>query len=122
MNDKIGYWAFIIGIVISILVGLFAPFIEGFGVMGWLPLVLVGLGLVVGLLNIGDKEINNFLIAVIAIAVVSSANISAFDLAIPTLGQILQAVVSNIRLFIMPAALVVALKAIYDLSSTPKIM
>lgn len=120
MNEKIGYWAFIIGVVLALIVGIFAPMIGAMNIdISWLPLVLLVLGLIVGILNIGDKEINNFLIAVIAIAVVAGlANLST----IPLFGSALQSIVGYLAIFVAPAALVVALKSIYNLGSTPKVM
>jgi len=119
MNEKIGYYAFMIGVVLALIVGIFADMLGTMGIdVSLLPLVLVVLGLIVGILNIGDKEINNFLIAVIAIAVVGSADLST----IPMFGIYLQSIVSYLAIFVAPAALVVALKAIYNLGSTPRTM
>ena len=120
MNEKIGYWAFIVGVILALIVGIFADMlgIMIIGIEMWIPVVLVLLGLIVGILNIGDKEINNFLIAVIAIAVVAGANLST----IPMFGTYLQSIMGYLVIFIAPAALVVALKSIYNLGSTPRAM
>ena len=118
MNEKIGYWVFIVGVVLALIVGIFADMLGAMGMTGitmYIPVVLVLLGLIVGILNIGDKEINNFLIAVIAIAVVAGANLST----IPLFGVYLQSIVGYVAIFIAPAALIVALKSIYNLGSTP---
>jgi hypothetical protein len=79
----------------------------------YITIVLVILGLVVGVLNIKDKEIFNFLIATIAIVAVGAANLNQ----IPIIGSYLGYMVLNIVAFVAPAALVVALKAIYGLAS-----
>ena len=121
MNEKIGYWVFIVGVVLALIVGIFADMLGAMGMTGitmYIPVVLVLLGLIVGILNIGDKEINNFLIAVIAIAVVAGANLST----IPLFGVYLQSIVGYVAIFIAPAALIVALKSIYNLGSTPRAM
>lgn len=119
MNEKIGYWAFIIGVMLAIIAGLFSNFFKIIGIQDLemlLPPVLVALGLIVGFLNIGDRDIRDFLLAVIAIAVVASANIGA----LPIFGLYLQPVVAYLAIFIMPAALVVALKVVYALGSSSK--
>ncbi len=120
--EKIGGWAFILGVVIAVIAGLA---FESLGPYGpYVSLILVILGLVVGFINIGDKEVNDFLIAAIALLGTSYA-FSAVALAPTTLGilaqifQYLHLMVGNVSVFVAPAALVVALKAVYNLASKP---
>ena len=60
--EKLGGWAFILGVVIAIIAGLASGALDAISA-GYVTLALVVLGLIVGFLNIGDKEVNNFLIA-----------------------------------------------------------
>ena len=113
--EKIGGWAFILGVVISVVAGL--AFTQLGTYSGYVTLALVVLGLVVGFLNIADKEVKDFLIAAIAVELVGTANLAV----IPVIGEFLFAIVWQITAFVAPAALVVGLKAIYNLASTPKV-
>ena len=106
MDAKIGHWAFIVGVLLAIVAGLI-PQLQTVTVT-W---ILVILGLVVGLLNITAKETTEFLVAVIALMIVGSAG------AIPALGGIVLAILANIVALSAPAALIVALKAIYALAA-----
>ncbi|MBI4150862.1 hypothetical protein HY492_01935 [Candidatus Woesearchaeota archaeon] len=106
MDAKIGHWAFIVGILLAIIAGL-VPQLQT-STITW---ILVILGLVVGLLNISAKETTEFLVAVIALLIVGSAG------AIPALGGIVLAILANIVALSAPAALIVALKAIYGLAA-----
>ncbi|MBD3362077.1 hypothetical protein GF358_04800 [Candidatus Woesearchaeota archaeon] len=105
MDAKIGSWAFILGVLISIVAGL---------IPAWqtptLIWVLVILGLVVGFLNITAKETTEFLVAALALMIIGSAG------AIPALGVIILSILANIVAFVAPAALVVALKSIWTLA------
>jgi len=101
-KDQIGSWAFLLGILIAI--------VTAFVTLTWVPVVLVLLGLLVGFLNLGDKQIQSFLIASIAFLVAGTANLSA----IPSIGTYLEAMLTNIGHLVAPAVVVVALKAIYD--------
>lgn len=112
-DQKIGTIAFILGVVIAIAAGLLAGALTS-AVAGYVTLTLVVLGLVVGFLNIGDKDMKEFLLAVIALGVIGSANLSA----IPAAGTYLAAMVLNIIAFVAPAALIVALKVVYNMSSS----
>lgn len=110
--ERLGEWVFILGVVIAIISGLAYQAMDITSAQ-YITVVLVILGLVVGFLNIKDKEINNFLIAVIAIVAVGAANLQ--DIFI--IGPYLAYMVLNIAAFVAPAALVVALKAVYNLAS-----
>ncbi len=105
MDAKIGHWAFIIGIILAIVAGL---------VPAWqtptITWILVIIGLIVGLLNIQAKETTEFLVAAITLLIVGSAG------AIPALGVIVLSILANIVAIVAPAALIVALKAIYSLA------
>jgi hypothetical protein len=119
--EKIGGWAFILGVAISVLVGFaVAPITQAQSVIaGYLTLVLVVLGLLVGFLNIGRKESTEFLIASIAVILLSSARPNLDVIYI--VGPYLSNMVVNVAAFVAPAALVVGLKAIYLLASKPSL-
>ena len=106
MDSKIGHWAFIIGILLAVIAGL---------VPAWqtptITWILVVIGLIVGLLNIQAKETTEFLVAAITLLIVGSAG------AIPALGVIVLSILANIVAIVAPAALIVALKAVYALAN-----
>ena len=112
-NSSIGSWAFILGVVIAVISGLAAGALADY--MAYVAILLVILGLVVGFLNIGAKEVTDFLIASIALIAIGAANIST----IPMIGGYLASMVMYIAAFVAPAALVVSLKAIYNLAAKP---
>lgn len=105
--DKLGNWAFIIGFIIAILAGL---------VMSSLTIlvvsVLVILGIIVGFLNVTQKEATPFLVASIALLAASQANLGVFQSYI-NLSQALDA----IAIFVAPAAIIVAIKQVYSFAS-----
>ena len=107
--EKIGAYAFLGGILLSIIFG----FIYSINHPIWLSTVLIILGLIVGLLNIDDKNISLFLIASITfIATSNSIN------AIPVIGDVLRGVLINLVYFVAPAALVVSIVAIIRVSNS----
>jgi len=106
MSGKIGGYAFLIGILLAILAGIF--------IMGnsTIALILVILGIIVGFLNISDKETTSFLIASIALIAVGTANLGI----LPVIGSYVQGMVQYMVVFVAPSALVVALKEIKTLA------
>ena len=116
MNQTIGSWAFILGVLIAIIAGLAAAMVVEYAAM--ITLVLIILGLIVGFLNINDKETQPFLVATIALMAVK---LSLHELDILNIGAYLTAIVGNLAAFVAPAALILALKAIYKLGKTPAV-
>ena len=96
----LGWWAFVVGLVLAVIFG----FSGNVGLI-WL---LVLLGLVVGFLNISEKEAITFLVA--SIALISAGSATNLTVLWGPLGGIL----SSIVVFVAPAAIVVAIKAIYE--------
>jgi len=112
-NQMIGSLAFLLGVVIAILAGAgiasFAP-----SVAVWVPLVLVVLGLVVGFLNVSNKDMQPFLIAGIALIAIGIPGAALST--IPVIGILMVKILSAVSTFAAPAVLVVSLKAFYNLS------
>lgn len=106
--QRVGSWAFIIGLIIAI--------IAGFWPLGTaMTSTLIILGLIVGFLNVTGKESNSFLFASLVLVVVTSTGATALS-TIKFVGPMLQNMFSAMMLFIIPAAVIVALKAIYSLA------
>ena len=116
MGSKIGEWAFLIGVLLAVVIGIFAAKMDP-ATQGTLSLVLVVLGLVVGFLNVTEKETTPFLVAAAALMLTgtSVATLNSIDLGVK-LGMYLAGMVSQIAIFVAPAAVVVALKAIQSLA------
>ncbi len=114
MNDQMGGYAFLAGIVLALLAGIFGSMLS-VEMQGWFLLALIVLGLVVGFLNVSDKEVNSFLIAAIALMAVGGT--SGLTL-IPMAGVVLDSIVGSLAVFVAPAALVVALKSVYSLGKS----
>ena len=117
-TGNIGYWAFLIGILIAIVAGIvFASGALDAQSAGMVAVVLVILGIIVGFLNILDKDLSTFLIAVIALTA-AGASAGGIGTWIPYVGMTIASIVSYIVLFVMPATVIVAVKVIWDLATS----
>jgi len=103
-SKGIGGWAFIIGVIIAILVGLLGS------VTSWLW-VLVVIGLIVGFLNVSGKESSSFLLAAVSLVIVTVLGDNVMS-SVAVLGRILNAITA----MVVPATVIVALKSIYSLA------
>jgi len=99
---KIGKWAFIVGLVISVLAGLlFQP--------DWAIWVLAILGLIVGLLNVTAEDTRGFLLAAIALTLSATALNT-----LPIVGTALSFILPFVVAFVAGAMIVVALKELFQ--------
>jgi len=107
---KIGEIVFIVGIVIAIAAGIFASVAGNV----WTPLAIVVLGLLVGFLNISEKEAHGFLIS--GIGLIATSLVGETLSVIPVIGLALSSMFRYIGVFVAPAVIVVAIKSIYGLA------
>ena len=113
MTEKVGAWSFIIGALIAVILGAIASAAGTTWVIG----LLLVLGVIVGLLNVSDREIVPFLIACVAFLVAApalGAAVGSFGTTFAWLTRILV----HLGVFVVPAAIIGSLKTIYVLAST----
>lgn len=108
---KIGRWAFIAGLVISLLAGIMPLMGMDIGFYGLIALVV--LGVIVGFLNVTGKEVQPFLLGTVALMIVGTA-LGSVLASISIIANILSAFVA----FVAGAALIVALKEVYAVTSS----
>jgi len=106
MTGTIGKWAFIIGLIIAVLAGLFLQ-------AGWVAWVLAILGVLVGLFNVTEAETQNFLLAAIGLTVSASALNN-----LPIIGGIIASILAYIVAFAVGATIVVALLTLFKTAKT----
>jgi len=109
--EAIGKWAFIIGLILAAI----AAFIQGYTTI--ILLILFILGLVVGFLNIHEKNVIKFLVAVITLLTLGIASINALDI-LDIINIYLKSILGNFIAFVSTAGLVVAIKAIVETSKS----
>lgn len=106
-GKSIGRWAFLIGLIIAVVLGLgfFGEVTEGMNV------ALVIIGLIVGLLNIADKETEAFLISGAVLIIASNFGGDALA-TVNYVGPIFSALL----VLFVPATIVVAIKNVFQLA------
>ena len=109
---KVGPWSFVLGLIVAIVSALTRQVFWMLGV----------LGLIVGLLNITEKEVTKYLLA--SLTFLMSANALSITLGrlvdlVPFIGRwmsFIDPLLANITIFVAPGAAIVALKALYSVS------
>ncbi len=127
MMGKVAIWAFIIGALIALLVGLWQAYtieqnqqpVFTTDMGGWIAWILAILGAIVGLLamlgkgTITKAEVPAFLMAGIALLVMYAV-FQGFNID-PWIGSLFRGVSQALAIFIAPAVGILAIKAIWDI-------
>jgi hypothetical protein len=106
--SKLGSWLFILGVIAAVVIGVVAKDISNL-----MMTALIIVGLIVGLVNINAKETSQFLLAALALVIVSALGRNILG-AIAFIGRILDA----IMIMVVPATVIVSLKAVYALAKS----
>ncbi len=104
-GSLIGSWAFLIGIILAIILGAFGQLSSG------ILVALVIIGIIVGLLNIADREATPFLLSGAVLVIVAYYGREIMSV-IPLLANILDALLA---LFV-PATIIVAIKNVFTIA------
>jgi len=116
-ENLIAAWAFLIGVILAILIGIFADQLEGVS-RTILYIVLVLLGGVVGYWVVEDSDSVTFLIASLSIVIVGGmgnntlmfiSNLS------PVMGYLVK-VLNSLLIMFIPATIIVALKTVFSIT------
>jgi len=115
-ENLIGAWAFLFGIILAVVVGLFAgentsPIILG---------ILAILGLVVGF-SVSEKNVQTFLFASVSLVIVSFAGMQGLVLSAAvmgiSIGKIVASILGTLLVLFVPAAIIVSLKTVFSIAS-----
>ena len=115
-GTNVGAIAFTIGVILALLAGLIPASLQ---LGGLIVAVLVVLGLTVGFLNVTEEETSKFLMSSVSIMIALFTAGQAIQASISTLGWVgsyLLGLLGYINIFVFPATIVVAIKAIYSLA------
>lgn|SRR3989338_259989 len=116
-ENLISAWAFLIGIVLAFLVGIFAgnkinPIILG---------ILALLGLIVGYF-VDEHNVQTFLLASVSLVIVSYAGISGLVVGAAVLGieigRSVSGVLSALLVLFVPSTIVVTIKTVFSLAES----
>jgi FtsH-binding integral membrane protein len=126
--EEITRWVYILFVAIAILAGLVVGYMAysatghwyDTGVAdanGWVTLIMLVLGIIIGLTSITTKEVTPFLIATIALIVASIANVwSPLSNIHELLYYWATAILNFIVAFAAPAAVIIAIKSVFAMS------
>ncbi|MBT6690128.1 hypothetical protein HN903_03825 [archaeon] len=115
-ENLVGAYAFLIGVVLAVIFGLFNESLESAGGLFYSTLVLIGL--IVGVMNTSDRDSMTFLLASLSLVIVGSLGMEPLKY-IATNNYVvssLRNVLGSLLLLFVPATIVVALKSVFAMA------
>ncbi len=115
-ENLLGAYAFLIGVVLAVIFGMFNEPLDQAGGLFYTTLVLIGL--IIGFMNTNDKDSMTFLIASLSLVIVGSLGmeplkyIALNNYAVTSLRNVL----GSLLLLFVPATIVVALKTVFSMA------
>jgi hypothetical protein len=128
MLKKIGSWLFLIGILLSVIVGIiYGANLWSAEQSWWISAVLAVLGFIVGLLSffavgsITQERVPTFLIAALLLVGIGAAMQTEFFGNLRYIGPYFNNIAAMLAVFVAPAAGLLAIRAIWDAGKTEEI-
>ncbi len=114
-ENLIGAWAFFVGVIFAVILGIFQSELGTH--INWIYVLLAIIGLIVGLLNVGDKDVDKFLLASVSLVVVSYMGQDSLRVA-SRIGLMIGTMLLALLVMFIPATIIVALKAVFAISKS----
>jgi hypothetical protein len=111
-----GAYAFLVGVILAVIFGLFNHSLESAGVVFYSALVFIGL--IVGFINVGDKNSGTFLMASVAMVIVGALGnqplnyVAAHNYVVTALRNIL----GSLLVLFVPVTIIVSLKTVFSMA------
>jgi len=120
-ENSVGAWAFLIGVVLAIIIGLGTSLISIPTLTTYssaIYAILVILGLIVGFVNVKSKDSQTFMIAGTVLVIVSKFGMDAVtgSLIGIGIGNIVTSIFAALLALFVPATIIVALKTVFGIA------
>lgn len=119
-ENLVGAYAFLIGIILSVVVGLLTGIVQELTITPTLLGLMALLGLVVGYF-VAEKDVQTFLLASVSLVVVSYTGISGLVLGAAinsiAIGSIISSILNTLLALFVPATIVVAVKSVFSIAN-----
>jgi len=114
VEQKIGHYSFIGGVIIAVVLGLASSQLGTATV--WLTSLLILFGLIAGFLNVSGKETKEFMMVAVVLIIAAFAGDASQTLGeVQYIGAYLASIFTQILAFVVPATVVVGLKEVWSL-------
>jgi len=116
LGSVIGAWAFLIGVILAVILGIFSAQLTT--ASNAILSILVIAGILVGLLNVGSKDSTSFLLAAVSLVIVAYLGDTAISAlgAVALIGPMLSNILNALLVLFVPTAIIVALRVVFEIA------
>ena len=121
-ENSVGAWAFLVGVILAVIIGLSTSLIPIPALVRYSPqiyAVLVILGLIVGFMKFREKDSHTFLIAGAVLVIVSKFGLETIITGTVIgigIGETVSAIFSALLALFVPATIIVALRNLFSIT------
>lgn len=119
-ENLLGAYAFLIGLILALMVGILAGFIPGFKITPFILGLLGILGILVGTF-VAENDIQTFLMAAVSLVIVSYMGMSGLVMGSALsgieIGNMITSIMQTFLAMFVPATVVVALKSVFSIAN-----
>ena len=121
-ENTLGAWAFLVGVVLAILIGIVSASLISIPVLTkystGIYAILVILGIIVGFMNVTNKDSQTFMIAGVILVIVSKFGMEGVtgSLIGINIGNVVTQVFGALLALFVPATIIVALKTVFGIA------
>ena len=126
-ENLLGARAFLIGVVLAIAAGILGAILGHLNAVILAVLVILGLLVGFGFVNVSDRDVNRFLLAAVSLVIVSFAGIQSTNALVNfrfaeveiigiQVGKIITSILGALLMLLIPATIVVAIKSLFSVA------
>ena len=113
-ENLVGAWAFLIGVILALAFGIWGAILEDLNLPILAILVILGLVVGFGFVNVSSKDVNTFLMASVSLVIVSFAGVSGIsNIQFLSIGNIVSSTLGALLVMLVPATIIVAIKSLF---------
>lgn len=120
-ENIVAAWAFLIGLIIALLVGIITAWIPGITISPLILAVLAVIGIVVGYF-VAEKDVQTFLFASVSLVIVSYMGMSGLVLGAAVsgvnIGSMISFIMQALLAMFVPATIIVAIKTVFSIAQS----
>jgi hypothetical protein len=114
-ENLLGAYAFLVGVIFAIVFGVFSDSLERATGLFYTAIVIIGI--IVGFMNIGDKDSHTFLLASLSIVIAGGLGLEPLKyIANNYVVEILRNVLGSLLVLFVPATVIVSIKTVFAIA------
>lgn len=114
-ENLLGAYAFLVGVIFAIVFGAFSQYLNK--ATGVFYTIIVAIGIIVGFMNIGDRDSHTFLLASLSIVIVGALGLEPLKyIAKNFIVSMLTNILGSLLVLFIPTTIIIAIKTVFSMA------